>query len=452
MSCAKTLRRGVALVLGDGEAEPVLAEDVALLAPEHRAALAVDQQHAALGVEDDDHRPRDVEVALRAVALAAQHLLHAAALVGLQAAALEVLGELARDGGEHRRHLRVGLRDVGGEELDHARAVVGERDGEGDRGGQPGADGVAVARHVPVGAHAPRPTTGGGRRTCGRAARGRGRSAAAGDLGEGGDLRAGAPGRATSRCSAACPRRRPGARRRRRSSPCVSPERLQHARAQLVGLEAGGDVVGDRLLGEQEPVGLVALAALGEPLGEDRLEHLGQPRGVRREDGLGPEALDEGREVAGAHGGDRGDEGELGVGDADERGRLARGHGIGPLAAVDHDVPAAPGERGGERLGARDGVRVRQRPAGGAQRVGDLLAARRLDVDEQRSEGTVHPHTSVIGGRRNRLTLAGPAIRPRGAGRRAARARRRRPGAARRAPRRARSAARRRRSRPASSR
>ena len=99
-------------MLGDGELEPVRAEHVALLAPEHGAALAVDEQDAALGVEHDDHRAGDVEVALGAVALGAQHRLHAAALVGLQAAALEVLRELAGDGGEHRRDLGVGLRDV----------------------------------------------------------------------------------------------------------------------------------------------------------------------------------------------------------------------------------------------------------------------------------------------------------------------------------------------------
>ncbi len=146
-----------ALVIGDGEREPVRAEDLLLGALEDGAALAVDQQHLALGVEHNDHRPGDVEVALRPVALGAQHHLRAVVLVRLEAAPLEVLGELPADGGEHRRDEGVGLLDRVGVELEHAGAVVGERDRERDRGRQAGAQRVGLARHDPVRRHVGHP-------------------------------------------------------------------------------------------------------------------------------------------------------------------------------------------------------------------------------------------------------------------------------------------------------
>jgi hypothetical protein len=178
------------------------------------------------------------------------------------------------------------------------------------------------------------------------------------------------------------------------------PERLEHASAEVVGVEAGGDVVGDRLLGEQEPVRVVVLAVLVQPGGQHGREHLGQPHVVGREDRVGAEALDEGGEVAGAHGGHGGDERELRVGAADQRGRLARGDRVVALAAVDDEVPAAPGQGGGQRVGARDVLGLGQGPARAGERLGDLRPAGRRDVDEQGSERTrTHPFTTSAAGR-----------------------------------------------------
>ena len=203
------------------------------------------------------------------------------------------------------------------------------------------------------------------------------------------------------------------------------PERRQHAGAQLVGLEAGRDVVGDRLLGEQQLVGLVALRRAPRAAGEDRARARRGAARVGREDGVGPEALHEGREVAGPHGRDGGDEGELRVRDADERVRLARGHRVGALAAVDDDVPAAP-RQGGAEARRYPRRRTRARATSPQPSSASAISSRRdrVHVDEQRSEGTGHPHTSVIGVPRESLDPRAPrTVRPRGAARRAARAR-----------------------------
>jgi hypothetical protein len=158
-------------------------------------------------------------------------------------------------------------------------------------------------------------------------------------------------------------------------------------------------VVGDRLLGEQEPVRVVVHAGLLQPRGQHRLEHLGQPHVVGREDRVGAEPLDEGGEVAGAHGGHGGDEGQLRVGAADQGAGLARGDRIVALAAVDDHVPAAPGQGGGQLVGARDVLGLGQGPARAGERLGDLRAAGRRDVHEQGSEraGAHLPTTSAAG-------------------------------------------------------
>ena len=59
------------------------------------------------------------------------------------AAAGEIGGELAADGGEQRRDLAVGLAHLARVELDHAHALVAERDRERGRGDQAGAHDLA---------------------------------------------------------------------------------------------------------------------------------------------------------------------------------------------------------------------------------------------------------------------------------------------------------------------
>ncbi len=155
-------------------------------------------------------------------------------------------------------------------------------------------------------------------------------------------------------------------------------------------------MVGDRLLREQQPVRAVGVRARLLRGREHGLEHLGQARRVGREDRLGAEALHERGQVAGPHGGDRGHERELRVGHADERHRLARRHPLLALAAVDHDVPAAPREGRRERVGPRHGLGV-QGPARRGQRRGDLVAARCADVHEEGSQAAAGHHISLIG-------------------------------------------------------
>ena len=70
--------RGRAHVRGDGELEPVAADQLLLAVAEDLAAAAVDLQDQSRRVHDDDHRPGDVEVALRAAVLVGE--LHGAAL------------------------------------------------------------------------------------------------------------------------------------------------------------------------------------------------------------------------------------------------------------------------------------------------------------------------------------------------------------------------------------
>ncbi len=189
------------------------------------------------------------------------------------------------------------------------------------------------------------------------------------------------------------------------------PEGREYARAQLVGLEARRDVVGDRLLGQQQPVRVARVGARIARVLEHALEHLRHPRRVRREDRVRAEPLDEGGEVAGTHGADRGDERQLRVGHPHERHRLACGNRLGALPGVDHDVPAAPRERRREGVGALDRMGV-HRPAGARQGVEDLGPARGPDIDEQGPEAAIWRHLYLIGFPRDRFTAAQAASSP----------------------------------------
>ena len=175
----------------------------------------------------------------------------------------QVLRELAADGGEQRRDLGVGLVDVGRQELDHALEAVGQRERERDgraqlRAARPARPRRALARQVrdPLRAveppHAP-----------GQAPAGRERQVLRG-LGER-DRALAAAGRVPARGAAQhagglvrAPQRAVGPAER-------LAERRQHARAQLGGLEAGRDVVGDRLLGQQQPAGHARRCAVRAP-------------------------------------------------------------------------------------------------------------------------------------------------------------------------------------------
>jgi len=80
--------------------------------------------------------------------------------------------------------------------------------------------------------------------------------------------------------------------------------------------------------------------------------------------------------------GDTAMKGRCGFGEPHERERLARRHGVTALAAVQHDLPAAPLERGGEPIGAADGDAA-DLPAGLIQHALELRRMARGDVHEQ---------------------------------------------------------------------
>ena len=168
--------------------------------------------------------------------------------------ALEVLRELAADGGEHRRHLGVGLGDALRVELDHAGAAVGDRDREGGRGHQPGATGHRRARLAPAGARRRSPTTGAGTPTRARAAPGRPPA----PRGSWPRTARRSSGPALARCQVAAQRSPLPSSDGRQTAPqlqsSVSPSVASTRGDQLARLEPGRDVVGDRLLGEQEAV------------------------------------------------------------------------------------------------------------------------------------------------------------------------------------------------------
>jgi hypothetical protein len=67
--------RAGAVLLRHGALEPVLAEQLARVVAEHVAPVAVEHRDRAAGIEQEQDRPRDIEIGLRAVALRAQRLL-----------------------------------------------------------------------------------------------------------------------------------------------------------------------------------------------------------------------------------------------------------------------------------------------------------------------------------------------------------------------------------------
>ncbi len=195
-------------------------------------------------------------------------------------------------------------------------------------------------------------------------------------------------------------------------------ERRQHARGELVRRQAGGDRVGDRLLGEQQPVR--AADAPAQPRGVERArERGGQLRGIGHDGHVGVEPADDRGEVARAHARRDGEEGEVGIGEPHERERLARRDRAGAVARVEHGLPVAPLQRRRELVGAV-GVLGLHLPAGLRERALEQPPVRRRDVDEQRAQRPVRLHTLSIGlrapalERRERLSR-GPCARRAGA-------------------------------------
>ena len=88
----------------------------------------------------------------------------------------------------------------------------------------------------------------------------------------------------------------------RQTAPKVQPsdvaERGEHAVAERVGLEAGGEMVGDRLLGAEQPV-RAADAAAHPRLLELAGQHAGELREVGRRSGRPREAAQDRGELAG---------------------------------------------------------------------------------------------------------------------------------------------------------
>ena len=275
------------------------------------------------------------------------------------------------------------LAHVAGEELEHARGVLALAERDGDGGAQACVAGRAGARLLRVGAHVGDPRGAAeGEDAAGQAAAG-GEAQAARALREGVDRRAGVggdPGRAAAQ-------RRPVALgqpdRAAREAERLA-ERAEHALHQALGALAVGKVVGDRLLGEQQPVRLALGAAPPRAL-ELALQRLGDLAGPGRDGDARLEALDHGGEVVAAHGARDRDEREMRVGEAHERQRLARRHGGRALAAEQDGVPAAVEQRGLEPVAARRAARV-HRPARGLERLRDLDRIGLGHVGEQDSE------------------------------------------------------------------
>jgi hypothetical protein len=72
----------------------------------------------------------------------------------------------------------------------------------------------------------------------------------------------------------------------------------------------------------------------------------------------------------------------VGIGQARQRERLAGRHRARAVAAVEHRVPAAPGQRRGQSLVAV-GVLVVHPPAGVGEHVGEHRRVRGRHVDQQ---------------------------------------------------------------------
>jgi hypothetical protein len=297
-----------------------------------------------------------------------------------RAPAREVLRELAADAGEHRRDLGVRLAAVGRVELHHAEALVAGGERERDGGDQAGAQRFVAARHValageggdPGGAperpHAAGQALAGRERQLRRLRRERGHRLARARRLEDRDAAQRRPVGARPPDGAEAPAER-------------LAERAQHARAQLVGLEAGRDVVGDRLLGVEQLVRAADAAAHARLLDLAR-EDVRELARVRHRRHARRQPADQRREVARAHARGHGDERQVRIGELDERERLARRHRLSPLPAVEHDLPAAPLQGAGQAFGAADRDAA-DLPAGLGQDALEQCGLARGDVHEQ---------------------------------------------------------------------
>ena len=115
------------------------------------------------------------------------------------------------------------------------------------------------------------------------------------------------------------------------------------------------------------------------------LERLGDLGGAGRDGDPGLEALDDRGEVAAADGAGDGDEGQMRVGEPDERERLARRDGGVALAAEQHGLPAAVQQRGLEAVATGRAAGVHG-PARSFELVRDLDRVGLGHVCEQDSE------------------------------------------------------------------
>ena len=116
-SRAKTARTDARSRCGDERVEPVPADDLLLGEAEHLGALAVDQAHAAVGVEDQEHDPGDVEVLPGALPLLPEPPL-----------GLPALRDVPHDAHQHRA-----AADLDDAQADLQRDACGRRGGRGSR-------------------------------------------------------------------------------------------------------------------------------------------------------------------------------------------------------------------------------------------------------------------------------------------------------------------------------
>ena len=272
----------------------------------------------------------------------------------------------------------LGSRASLGVELDHADALVADRDREGRGGDQPGAQ--RLVRQLAHPDRAPK-----------------GPDAAREALAGGEGLRMRAP------ANSATATRAPGAvqNEEQRSTAAVGApdgaegpaervaERGEDAVPERVRLGAGGEVVGDRPLSAEEPVRAADAAA--HP---GLLELAGQDAGELREVGA-PSGRPPGRPRRTAESSPSlrrdGDEGEMRVGEPHELQRLARRHGERPVTAIEDDVPAAALQGAGERLGAV-GRHAADGPARRVEHTGELRRVPAGHVDEQRADAAMAAH------------------------------------------------------------
>ena len=282
--------------------------------------------------------------------------------------ALEVLRELAADGGEHRRHLGVRLADAVREELDHAGAVVGDGDREGGRGHQAGAARGRGARL----AGAPTSATQDGRRNAhtrpGRPwpAASTVRLEASASAATSGDGARGVPGGGAVQLAAvgrrppdgaAAPAQRLAERRRARadsSSPGSSPAATWSVTACWASRNRWAPPTRRRRRVESS----ARRRARGSSAGSGTTA--AAPSSPRTTAARSPRV----------HVRRDGEEGQVRVGEAHERERLAGRHGARAVAAVQHGPPAAALQRGGQLVGA-----VRVLDAAGASRPPPSRAA-----------------------------------------------------------------------------